>query len=196
MNSRQESLLPIYKIFSGCLLLVCCFFASGYGYQRPRAISLNGQWEFCITTPLTNLVQNRTGSFDPPQYHPELNEVIPEKYQISPVSGLPPNPQWKPITVPAAWEQLTGIYFNGAGWYRRTVNINKDWLSNDQCIWIEFDAVATAAGVWLNNEWLGGNVGDYVRWRVEATTAARAGANELLVYVDELPGHILQGFLS
>ncbi|MCH7472718.1 hypothetical protein IIA79_07200 [bacterium] len=53
--------------------------------------------------------------------------------------------------------------------------------------------------------WLGGHAGDYTRWRVEATEAIgdsrlSGGAGviqcELLVYVDELPGHITQGFLS
>jgi hypothetical protein len=196
MKKRPNPSGIVTKLLFASLAIVFCFLSNAAGYQRPEAISLNGQWEFCASPPLTDLIQDCSGSFDPPQYHPELNEVIPEKYQMSPVSGLPRNPQWKSITVPAAWEQLTDIDFNGAGWYRRTVNINEDWLSDDQCIWIEFDAVATAAGVWLNNEWLGGNVGDYVRWRVDASNAARSGANELLMYVDELPGHILQGFLS
>jgi hypothetical protein len=196
MNKRTELFQTVTKLFFVSMAIVFCFISNAVGYQRPEAVSLNGQWEFCIESPLTNLVQNRTGSFDPPQYRPGLNEVIPEKFRLSPASGLPQDPQWKFINVPAAWEQLEGVDFNGAGWYRRVVNIPQEWIFDDQVIWIEFDAVATAAGVWLNNKWLGGNVGDYIRWRVEATSAARAGVNELLVYVDELPGHILQGFLS
>ncbi|NIX56409.1 MAG: hypothetical protein GWN14_10930, partial [candidate division Zixibacteria bacterium] len=35
-----------------------------------------------------------------------------------------------------------------------------------------------------------------MRWRVEATEAIREGSNRLLIHVDELPGHITQGFLS
>lgn len=165
-------------------------------YERPRAISLSGEWEFCPAAPLVEVVADRNKGFDPPQLSPELAELIPPGIRKAPYKALPKNPQWKPIAVPAAWEQVAGIAFNGAGWYRRTVHIPAEWLTSDQRIWIEFDAVATVAGVWLNGQWLGGNVGDYTRFRLEASAIAKQGDNQLLVYVDELPGHITQGFLS
>ena len=139
MNYQQSLLTFFSKFILTILVIIFYFFSNAIGYQRPDAISLNGQWEFCIASPLTNLVQNRTGSFDPPQYCPELNEVIPENFRSSPVSGLPANPQWQSITVPTAWEQLIGIDFNGSGWYRRTVNIPQEWIFDEQKIWIEFE---------------------------------------------------------
>lgn len=166
-------------------------------YDRPESISLSGQWEFCAVAPLVEIVADRTGlRFDPPQYRPELAEMIPDNVRRNPLTVLPENSRWIPITVPAAWELVAGIDYNNAGWYRRNIDIPAGWLSENRRTWIEFDAVATVAGVWLNGRWLGGNVGDYTRFRLEATGAARSGSNELLIYVDELPGHITQGFLS
>lgn len=192
----MKNIFHLRKIFLRTFGIILILIFSAHGYQRPDAVSLNGSWEFCAASPLTELVVNRSGSFDPPVHYPELSEVIPEKFQRSLSTALPQNPEWQKIQVPAAWELLLGVDYNGAGWYRRTVNIPASWIGKDKTIWIEFDAISTAAGVWLNGQWLGGHVGDYLRWRVNASQAARQGENELLVFVDELPGHILQGFLS
>ncbi|GAB4363143.1 MAG: hypothetical protein Kow0042_00720 [Calditrichia bacterium] len=166
------------------------------GYERPSAVSLSGTWLFYKSEPLVEIVDQRRDKIDPPLYYPELDEVIPVKFHQVPPIPDSASPAWQSIAVPAAWEQVAGIDYNGAGWYKHRFEIPSGWIGNDQRLWIEFDAVATVAGVWLNNQWLGGHVGDFVRWRVEATAAARAGKNELVVYVDELPGHLHQGFLS
>ena len=186
----MKTLLTIF------LFLLLCFVNPASAYVRSNAVSLSGEWSFCKTRPLNDLVKDRNGKFDPPKYFPQLNEVIPQTIQADIAKRLPENANWISVKVPSAWEQYAGIDFNGAGWFRRSVAISPKWLENNQRIWLEFDAVATAAGVWLNGKWLGGHVGDYSRWRVEATGAAHAGNNELIVYVDELPGHLHQGFLS
>ncbi|MFZ0390349.1 MAG: sugar-binding domain-containing protein, partial [Calditrichia bacterium] len=165
--------------------------------NRDPVLSLNGEWQFSTAEPIVDIVENRSsGDFDPPQYHPELDSLIPPPARHNPAEQYLQDVQWIPVQVPSAWEQVAGIDYNGAGWYRHVFEIPENWLKKSQRLWIEFDAVATAAGVWLNGKWSGGNVGDYSRWRVEVTEAAVPGQNELLVYVDELPGHIHQGFLS
>ncbi len=177
-------------------VLIISLGCSAIANERPRAVSLSGDWEFCASTPLVEVVADRSKGFDPPQLSPELDELIPESVRTDPHAALPESPEWKAIAVPAAWEQVAGIAYNGAGWYRRSISIPAEWLASGQRIWIEFDAVATVAGVWLNGKWSGGNVGDYTRFRVEATRIAQKGSNQLLLYVDELPGHVTQGFLS
>jgi len=165
-------------------------------YKRPDAISLSGTWEICFVKPLKEVLATRKGTFDPPLVSTEPAEAIPDDAVKNPHSYFPLRPQWQPITVPDAWELTAGIDYNDAGWYRKTIVFPSGWIARGSRLWIEFDAVATVAGVWLNGTWLGGHSGDFARWRVEATALAHPGENELLVYVDELPGHMMQGFLS
>ena len=243
-------------------------------YERPDAVSLAGQWELCTVAPAVDIVdpQYRQAVQDFPR--PDFPTLAPSLDQVVPQRICPPrDAQWQPVTVPGAWELAAGIDYNGAGWYRRTVDIPAEWLAGSTAvsavdpsggagvppadasggagapardplagkgarptgnasvfdltsigggspgmaitggaadgspagsaagpasarrIWLEFDAVSCAAGVWLNGKWCGGHVGDFSRWRVELTSAAKPGANELWVYVDELPGHVTQGFL-
>ncbi|MCC7478479.1 hypothetical protein IT575_08455 [bacterium] len=219
-----------FALLPACLLALSSI---AQAYERPNAVSLSGKgWQVAPTAPLIDVVENRDDRCDWPTLDPALEEVIPAelmtgdtapvlaKYMNRGIIAL----QWQPIAVPCAWEQVLGIDYNQAGWYRKTIVAGLDPLvgasldspvgaaemrpasnGNDmgrisaaptKRTWIEFDAVSTVAGVWLNGQWLGGNVGDYVRWRVEATDAIRPGENELIVYVDELPDHLTQGFLS
>ncbi len=211
---RTMTILPAFL-----LILV----SAAHAYERPSAVLLSGEgWQVAPTAPLIDVVENREDRCDWPTLDPALSEVIPAelitgetanalaKYMNRGIIAL----QWQPIAVPCAWEQVLGIDYNQAGWYRKTVVAGLDppvGASLDSPnprseeggskpattrTWIEFDAISTVAGVWLNGQWLGGNVGDYVRWRVEATDAIRPGENELIVYVDELPDHLTQGFLS
>ncbi len=198
-DSHETISFPLkFERTSWFTIITTCFIFTGilFAIQRPDAVPLNGKWEFLEVDPLNDLVADRTGSFDPPRLSSRLSEVIPDSMLPNPHQFIPGESLWKTIDVPSAWEQVAGIDFNGAGWYRRTIVLPREWQGAGQRTWIEFDAVATAAGVWVNGKWCGGNVGDYVRWRVEITAAAAAGKNEILVYVDELPGHITQGFLS
>lgn len=196
MQTGDTAVRRKYQLLVIIFALVLLAFRPALAAYRPQAVSLSGEWKFVPAEPLTDLVEKRSGSFDPPKYNPTITEVIPEEVRGNPESHLPDKSDWQTITVPSAWEQVAGIDYNGAGWYRRTVHIPENWLTGESRIRIEFDGVATAAGVWLNGKWLGSNVGDYVRWQLEATPAAQPGENDLLIYVDELPGHITQGFLS
>ncbi len=175
---------------------------------RPDAIELNAGWELCTCEPLREIVVDRVSRPDFPQLSPKLTEVVSAQARANPYAALPDEPQWQPVAVPAAWEQAAGVQYEGAGFYRTTLNVPASWVMEHRRIWLEFDGVATAAGVWVDGEWLGGNVGDFVRWRVELTDHVKLPAKDgtaefeprtgidLLVYVDELPGHITQGFLN
>jgi hypothetical protein len=187
------------------------FALPAWAVTRPSVSEVDSGWELCLCPPLRDIVTDRVLRPDFPQLSPQLTEVVSAQARANPYAALPDDPQWQPVQVPAAWEQAAGVAYEGAGWYRTTLNVPSAWVAADRRIWLEFDAVATAAGVWVDGEWLGGNVGDFVRWRIELTESAqRAAAHgavelaakpgtvplELLVYVDELPGHITQGFLN
>ncbi|MBN2365569.1 MAG: hypothetical protein EH225_06220 [Calditrichaeota bacterium] len=200
VQSKVMKQLSCYlrTLFFGIILglLISYLLPNLYAYERPQAISLSGEWQFAPTEPLVSDFSPSSGSFDPPEFSPAPEEVIPPTVRKQPENFLPDPTTWIQVTVPSAWEQILSIDYNKAGWYRRDVIFPDSWLDGKQKIWIEFDAVATAAGIWLNGKWLGGHVGDYARWRVDASIAVRTGKNDLLIFVDELPGHITQGFLS
>src|SRR5690606_21973786 len=103
-----------------------------------------------------------------------------------------------PAETGRAWEHYGGPGYNQAGWYLNVIDIPQEFKSvGGGRLWLEFDAVATAAAVWCNGHYLGGHVGDYARWRVELTEYLTEDPSfEILVYVDELPFHTTQGFLS
>jgi len=177
-----------------------------FAFERPWADSLAGTWDFTACEPQKDMVRDRSAKPDFPQLSPEWFEVL-DKSEIAPWDA-----EWNPVEVPQAWENFLGHGYNGSGWYARFIDIPGEWLAHDRRIWLEFDAVATVAGVFVANEFVGGHVGDYSRWRVEITGSVRrnlepdipipdegfAGDRSILiaVYVDEMPGHITQGFLS
>ena len=182
-----------------------------WALKRPDAIELKAGWELCLCEPLRDIVPDRVSRPDFPQLSPVLTEIVSAQARANPYAALPEDPQWQPVAVPAAWEQAAGVEYEDTGWYRRTLSVPSGWVEDNRRVWLEFDAVATAAGVWVNGEWMRGNVGDFVRWRIELTDCVRQtyqqGGNkvaahigsvplDLLVYVDELPGHITQGFLN
>ncbi len=192
MRMRTTPMLPGLVIGLYFLLTT----GAALAYERPDAVSLSGGWEIAPVAPLIDIVapEYREAKLDYPR--PDFPTLAPQLAQVVPQDARPPaSAQWRKIDVPCAWEQVLGIDYNKAAWYKRSVDIPAEWLSAGRHAWIEFDAVSCAAGVWLNGQWLGGHVGDFTRWRLDMTAAAKPGANELLVYVDELPGHVTQGFL-
>lgn len=190
----MRKIAVLYAAIISLILMLCT--GTAMAFERPNAVSLSGRWEITPVAPLIDLVapEYRKAKLDYPR--PDFPTLAPALEDVVPSPAIPPdNAQWQSINVPRAWEQVLGIDYNKAAWYRRSVDIPADWLKQGRHTWIEFDAVSCAAGVWLNGQWLGGHVGDFTRWRLDMTAAAKTGANELLVYVDELPGHVTQGFL-
>src|SRR5688500_14041618 len=110
--------------------------------------------------------------------------------------GSPERPEKFPLSieVPAAFETAAGADFDGVGWYRRDVHLPPG--SEGRTILLRFDGAATDAKVWWNGQEVGGHVGAWTPFVVDVTKAARTtGPNELVVRVDEKPGHLTQGFL-
>lgn len=163
---------------------------------RADVISLSGEWKFKAVEPYIDAVETRTGKFDPPQYISESVQFLPQKFVTYPNKAVDELKEWKNVTVPNAWEQWTSVDYNDAGWYKKMFTPPGISSDDHERIWMEFDAVATAAIVWINGTFAGRHIGDYQRFRFDITDLIQPGENELLVYVDELPGHITQGFLT
>ena len=91
-------------------------------------------------------------------------------------------PEGEPIMVPGPWEsQVSRPYRIITAWYRRTVDIPDDWRA-DQIV-LRFGAVMYRCTVWLNGRSIGGHEGGYLPFELDATEAAHAGENVLVVQV-------------
>jgi beta-galactosidase len=99
--------------------------------------------------------------------------------------------RWTPVALPHTWNAhdaastaQTGPeskpYKRGAGWYRTV--IERGGLPVNA--WLQFDGASIVTDVWLNGTKLGRHQGAFSRFRFDATAAMKAGANVLLVKVD------------
>ena len=87
-------------------------------------------------------------------------------------------------------------YFSGAGTYTKTVQASPEWFRNGARLWIDLGDVKNLAVVTLNGKELGETW--HAPWRVDATSALKAGTNEIAIKVvnawvnrligDEQPG--------
>ena len=104
---------------------------------------------------------------------------------------------WQPVSVPHSWNRV-GYYLTGKGgthtadsvnkhqgkgWYRTRFAAPQDMRGKR--VWLEFDAASRSAEVWVNGIKIGSHQGGFSRFRVDATSALRPGAQNLLaVMVD------------
>lgn len=102
---------------------------------------------------------------------------------------------FEPVQVPAAFETVLGVEFDGVARYRRTLPLPE---TRTERVFVEFDAVATHARVFCNGKPVGEHLGGWSPFRCELTAHIdwqRRDENVLEVVVDEKVGHNTQGFL-
>ncbi|MCA9058927.1 MAG: hypothetical protein KDA85_10515 [Planctomycetaceae bacterium] len=100
---------------------------------------------------------------------------------------------WKDIELPASFEAHEGEEFDGIGWYRRTLPLNRP--DADHRLLLRFHGAATEAQVFCNGQRVGDHLGGWTPFECDLTTVLANGDNEILVRVDEKVGHNSQGFL-
>ena len=91
---------------------------------------------------------------------------------------------WTAVTLPHTFNADDGTSpnpYRGAGWYRRTLTAP---AVNGGRTYLEFDGAALSTDVWLNGTRIGRHEGGFARFRFDVTEQLRAGANALLVRVD------------
>jgi beta-galactosidase len=90
---------------------------------------------------------------------------------------------WAKITVPHTWNAQDGQdggtnYYRGVGWYRRHYTPPTGLAGRR--LWLQFDGVNSVAEVWVNGSYLGQHKGGYARFRFDATSALRLGADNVI----------------
>ena len=91
---------------------------------------------------------------------------------------------WAAVALPHTFNADDGTSLNpyrGAGWYRRTLTAP---AVKGGRTYLEFDGAALSTDVWLNGTRIGRHEGGFARFRFDVTDQLRAGANTLLVRVD------------
>ncbi|WP_194922375.1 sugar-binding domain-containing protein, partial [Catenulispora rubra] len=74
-------------------------------------------------------------------------------------------------------------YYRGIGWYRR--HFTAPTALAGKKLWLQFDGANTVADVWVNGTYLGQHQGGYARFRFDATSVLKLGAdNVVAVKVD------------
>ena len=77
-------------------------------------------------------------------------------------------------------------FYIGYGWYRKSLDIPADWLSQKRMVFVEFDGVFQEAEIFLNGIRTGYHVGGYTGFSVDLTPGIRPGVNTLAVRVNNL----------
>lgn len=103
-------------------------------------------------------------------------------------------PDWSRVTLPHSWNALDTMeveeachYTRAVGWYAREI----EPPLNGQRLWVEFEAAAQRASVWLNGRQIGEHAGGYTAFTVELAPDGTAGVRRdplrLALRVDNLP---------
>lgn len=99
-----------------------------------------------------------------------------------------------PVRVPDAFESALGDQFDGIATYRTEFRIPA--TIEAERLFLEFDAIATHATVFVNDTEVGSHLGGWTPFAFDITDrVARDQPNRLRVVVDERVGHDTQGFL-
>lgn len=100
---------------------------------------------------------------------------------------------WQAVAVPHTWNRV-GYYHHdkggkhtaatvnkrqGVGWYRQRFDAPAALAGRKN--WLEFDGASRTAKVWLNGQYLGEHRGGFSRFRLDAGSALRPGAQNVLV---------------
>ncbi len=104
---------------------------------------------------------------------------------------------WKTVPVPSAFQDHEGTNFHGIGWYRRSVT--PPAIPAGCRVLLQFQAAATEAEVWCNEQRLGSHLGGWTPFRFDITPVLRAAPAgqpmQIKVRLNEKVGHNTQGFL-
>lgn len=130
--------------------------------HRENWINLNGQWQFEIDN-------GRSGK----------ERGLYKDINLS-----------SSITVPFCPESsLSGVNnkdFMECVWYKRTITVNKNWLSNGRRTLLHIDACDYHTEVWINGVSVGTHIGGYSSFSFDITEKLNEGVNQITVCATDL----------
>ncbi len=90
---------------------------------------------------------------------------------------------WSSVTLPHTWNAVDGSdggnnYYRGVGWYRRHYTVPASMAG--KMLYLQFAGANQVADVWVNGVHLGQHSGGYSRFRFGATSALKAGQDNVI----------------
>jgi len=188
-----------FEILGLLLLLI----AQGGLAAGREQISLNKGWRFSRSTSNPDgLSYSRLKQWIMPAANGFIQDSS-RRYQVP--RGSPPTVQfaesvfddssWEAVDLPHDWAiklpfeprtvttSMGSLPSYGVGWYRRTLDIEKDDLANS-IFYLDVDGAMSYATVWLNGELVGGWPYGYNSFRLDLTEHMSVGENQLAIRVD------------
>ncbi|RJE78944.1 glycoside hydrolase family 2 protein [Paracoccus sp. JM45] len=135
-----------------------------------KALSLDGDWNFCVDLLDTGLRQKWF------EMQPALPADRSEPWDYDPHMG-------ERVAVPSCWQMLRDrwYFFEGGSWYTRKLDVQPD---ADGRLFLRIGAASYDCKVFLNGEYLGSHLGASTPFFVELTDHIKSGDNWLMLFVD------------
>lgn len=136
-----------------------------------KALSLNGNWNFCVDLLDTGLRQKWFS------LKPMSAEEREEPYDYDPYVG-------ERIPVPSCWQMIKEkwYFFEGSAWYGRPLLI--DDLQDDERLFLRIGAAQYDCKIFLNGEFLGNHYGGSTPFFSELTGKLKPQGNWLMLCVN------------
>jgi len=139
-------------------------------HGRSTTLSLEGRWHFAIDPFNSGL----RGEWYRDQGESE-GDVGPPDYDFD---------NWDTISVPSCWNTYHDAYayYEGAGWYVRTIEIGP--VEGSTRAFLSFEGTSGETIVFVNGEFAGYHDNGGVPFSVNVTSHLRSGSNRIIVWVD------------
>ena len=132
-------------------------------------IRLNGRWDFAIDP-------NKVGDSQK-WFRPEV--PLPNKTTIQVPGCWEAQGIGKPVDTPGhVASRLKGSYV-GTGWYRRAVEIPRDWAGKQ--VWLKIGGVHAQGWFWMNGAYLGHNACYCGTYKYNITDLVKPGEKAVVV---------------
>lgn len=98
-----------------------------------------------------------------------------------------PDDKWETIGLPHSFSIpyfLSQQFYVGYGWYRKTINIDKDQLKKQ--VSIEFEGVFQVAELFINGKEVGRHEGGYTGFSINISEQLKVGKNTIAIRVNNL----------
>ncbi len=114
-------------------------------------------------------------------YHHEIwNREWEFRFEDEPLKS-----DWRWVHLPHSFSMpyfMSDAFYTGCGTYRKTLNVNKDWLGKK--IYLDFEAAFQVAVVKVNGRFVTRHEGGYTAFRADLSPHLKEGANTVEVRVD------------
>ena len=126
-------------------------------FERKNWMNLNGEWQFEID-------HGRSGR----ERKLYAAEKLAQTIQV-------------PFCPESKLSGIGNVDFMECVWYKRTVDISADWVSEGRRTILNIGACDFATEVWVNGAYIGKHIGGYVSFAMDITKAVKAGENTIVI---------------